>query len=52
MYIFRFGFDAVIIDGVQIPNTNISSNLAAQIDPKDIDYIEVQRGSYTSDVGA
>jgi hypothetical protein len=40
-----------LIDGVQIPNTNISSNLAAQIDPKDIDYIEVQRGSYTSDTG-
>jgi len=40
-----------LIDGVQIPNTNIASNLAAQIDPKDIDYIEVQRGSYTSDVG-
>jgi hypothetical protein len=40
-----------LIDGVQIPNTNISSNLGAQIDPKDIDYIEVQRGSYNSDVG-
>jgi hypothetical protein len=40
-----------LIDGVQIPNTNIATNLAAQIDPKDIDYIEVQRGSYTSDVG-
>jgi outer membrane receptor protein involved in Fe transport len=40
-----------LIDGVQIPNTNIASNLAAQIDPRDIDYIEVQRGSYTSDVG-
>jgi hypothetical protein len=39
------------IDGVQIPNTNIASNLGAQIDPKDIDYLEVQRGSYTSDVG-
>jgi hypothetical protein len=39
------------IDGVQIPNTNISSNLGAQIDPKDIDYLEVQRGSYTSDMG-
>ncbi|MBW4038136.1 MAG: TonB-dependent receptor [Acidobacteria bacterium] len=39
------------IDGVEIPNTNIGSNLAAQIDPKDIDYIEVQRGSYTADVG-
>ena len=40
-----------LIDGVEIPNTNIASNLAAQIDPKDIDYLEVQRGSYTSDVG-
>jgi hypothetical protein len=39
------------IDGVQIPNTNVSSNLGAQIDPKDIDYLEVQRGSYTADVG-
>jgi len=39
------------IDGVQIPNTNISSNLGAQIDPKDIDYLEVQRGSYNADVG-
>jgi hypothetical protein len=40
-----------LVDGVQIPNTNIASNLGAQIDPKDIDYVEVQRGSYTSDVG-
>ena len=39
------------IDGVEIPNTNIASNLAPQIDPKDIDYLEVQRGSYTADVG-
>jgi len=40
-----------LIDGVEIPNTNIAGNLGAQIDPKDIDYVEVQRGSYTSDVG-
>ena len=40
-----------LLDGVQIPNTNIASNLGAQIDPKDIDYVEVQRGSYTADVG-
>jgi hypothetical protein len=40
-----------LIDGVQIPNTNIASNLGAQIDPEDIGYVEVQRGSYTSDVG-
>jgi hypothetical protein len=40
-----------LLDGVEIPNTNIASNLAAQIDPKDIDYLEIQRGSYSSDVG-
>ncbi len=39
------------IDGVQIPNTNIASNLGPQIDPKDIDYLEVQRGSYQADQG-
>ena len=41
-----------LIDGVQIPNTNIGSNLGAQIDPKDIDYLEAQRGSYNADVGS
>src|SRR3984957_4113616 len=40
-----------LFDAVEIPNTNIASNLAAQISPKDIDYIEIQRGSYTSDIG-
>ncbi|HEX9202296.1 MAG TPA: TonB-dependent receptor [Acidobacteriaceae bacterium] len=40
-----------LIDGVEIPNTNIAGNLAAQIDPKDIDYLEVQRGSYDSGIG-
>jgi hypothetical protein len=40
-----------LIDGVEIPNTNIASNLGAQIDPGDIDYLEVQRGSYSADVG-
>lgn len=39
------------IDGVPIPNTNIASNLGPQIDPKDIDYLEVQRGSYDADYG-
>jgi len=39
------------IDGVEIPNTNIASNLGPQIDPKDIGYLEVQRGSYNADVG-
>jgi hypothetical protein len=40
-----------IIDGVNIPNTNIASNIAPQIDPKDIDYLEVDRGSYRANVG-
>ena len=40
-----------LIDGVQIPNTNIASNLGAQIDPVDIDYIEIQRGSYNAGLG-
>src|SRR5579872_5550772 len=40
-----------LIDGVEIPNTNIASNLGPQFDPKDIDYLEVQRGSYESDEG-
>ena len=40
-----------LLDGIEIPNTNIASNLGAQIDPKDIDYVEIQRGSYTADIG-
>jgi outer membrane receptor for ferrienterochelin and colicin len=40
-----------LIDGVPIPNTNIASNLGPQIDPKDIDTIEAQRGSYSADFG-
>ena len=40
-----------LIDGVPIPNTNIASNLGPQIDPKDIDYLEVQRGSYNASYG-
>jgi hypothetical protein len=40
-----------LIDGVPIPNTNIATNLGPQIDPKDIDYMEVQRGSYDAGYG-
>jgi len=40
-----------LIDGVPIPNTNIASNLGPQIDPKDIDTVEAQRGSYAADYG-
>ncbi len=40
-----------LIDGVPVPNTSISSNVGAQFDPKDIDYLEVQRGSYSAEYG-
>lgn len=40
-----------LIDGVPIPNTNIASNLGPQIDPNDIEMLEVQRGSYNADFG-
>jgi hypothetical protein len=40
-----------LIDGVEIPNTNIASNVGPQIDPKDIDSLEIERGSYSADLG-
>jgi len=40
-----------LIDGVALPNSNIASNLGPQIDPKDIDVLETQRGSYSADYG-
>jgi hypothetical protein len=40
-----------LIDGVPIPNTNIATNLAPQVDPKDVDYIEILRGSYDAQYG-
>ena len=40
-----------LIDGVPVPNTNIATNLGPQIDPKDIDYMEIQRGSYDAEYG-
>ena len=40
-----------LLDGVQIPNTNIASNLGPQIDPRDIDYLQIDRGSYSADLG-
>ncbi len=40
-----------LIDGVPVPNTNIADTVGAQFDPKDIDYLEIQRGSYSSELG-
>ena len=39
------------IDGGPVPNTNIASNVGPQIDPKDIDYLEVDRGGYSAAYG-
>lgn len=40
-----------LIDGVSIPNTKIGANVGPQIDPKDIDSLETQRGSYSAGLG-
>jgi hypothetical protein len=40
-----------LVDGVPVPNTNIASTLGPQLDPKDIDYMEVNRGSYSAEFG-
>jgi outer membrane receptor for ferrienterochelin and colicin len=40
-----------MVDGVPIPNTNIASNVGPQLDPKDIGYVEVQRGGYSPEYG-
>jgi outer membrane receptor protein involved in Fe transport len=40
-----------LVDGVPVPNTSIASNVGPQFDPKDVDYLEVQRGGYTADYG-
>lgn len=39
------------IDGVPVPNTNIASNVGPQFDPKDIDYLEAERGGLSADYG-
>ena len=42
---------AHLVDGVPIPNTNIASTVGPQFDPKDVDTIEIQRGSYSAEFG-
>lgn len=39
------------IDGIPVPNTNIATNVGPQFDPKDIDNVEVQRGSFSAASG-
>src|SRR5207244_2522938 len=40
-----------LVDGVPVPNTNIADTVGPQFDPKDIDYLEAQRGGYSSEYG-
>src|SRR5712664_303228 len=40
-----------LVDGVPVANTNIADTVGPQFDPKDVDYLEVQRGSYTAEYG-
>ena len=39
------------VDGVPVPNLSIASNVAPPFDPKDIDYLEVQRGGIGAEYG-
>jgi outer membrane receptor protein involved in Fe transport len=40
-----------LVDGVPVPNTNLSSNIGRQVDPKDIETVEVSRGGYSAKYG-
>ena len=40
-----------LLDGVAIPNLKIASNVGPQVDPKDIGQLEVDRGSYSPELG-
>ena len=40
-----------LVDGVPVPNTNISSNVGRAMDPKDMETVEVSRGGYSSKYG-
>jgi TonB dependent receptor-like, beta-barrel/Carboxypeptidase regulatory-like domain len=40
-----------LIDGVEIPNTNIAENLGPTINPDDVQTLGIERGSYLADEG-
>ena len=40
-----------LLDGIPVINTAIAQNVAPQFDPKDMDYVEVNRGSYGAEFG-
>ncbi|MGB2602182.1 MAG: TonB-dependent receptor [Candidatus Sulfotelmatobacter sp.] len=40
-----------LLDGIPIINTAIAQNVAPQFDPKDLEYVEINRGSYGAEFG-
>ena len=40
-----------LLDGIPVPNTNIAGNVGPQIDPKNIDQLEAQRGGLSAEYG-
>src|SRR5580693_8869007 len=40
-----------LLDGIPVINTAIAQNLGPQFDPKDLEYVEVNRGSYGAEFG-
>jgi TonB dependent receptor/Carboxypeptidase regulatory-like domain/TonB-dependent Receptor Plug Domain len=40
-----------LIDGVEIPNTNIAENLGPELNPQDVETLGIERGSYRADEG-
>jgi hypothetical protein len=40
-----------LIDGIEIPNTNIAENLGPAINPQDVQNLGIERGSYAADEG-
>src|SRR5271166_215147 len=40
-----------LLDGIPVINTAIAQNVAPQFDPKDLEYVEVNRGSYSAEFG-
>ena len=40
-----------IINGVPVPNTNMSSNVGRAMDPKDIEQVQINRGGYGAQTG-
>ncbi len=40
-----------LMDGVEIPNTNIAENLGPAVNPQDVQTLQTERGSYQADEG-